>query len=230
RTFQVDDDVLELYRAAGRKGRAHREAWQQRIDGWDGDREAYEACLGATGVTGWEAKLPTWDVGDKVATRNASGACFNALAEVVPGLMGGGADLTGNTGTELKGATIQAFDTPGGRQIHFGVREHAMAGVMNGMALHGGTPTVGGTFLVFSDYMRGAVRLSALSEAKVIFSWTHDSVGVGEDGPTHQPIEQIAALRAMPNLVVIRPADANETAQAWRVAVDHDGPTALILS
>ncbi|MGZ4695011.1 MAG: transketolase-like TK C-terminal-containing protein, partial [Acidimicrobiales bacterium] len=110
------------------------------------------------------------------------------------------------------------------------VREHAMAGVMNGMALHGGTLPVGGTFLVFSDYMRGAVRLSALSEAKVIFSWTHDSVGVGEDGPTHQPVEQIAALRAMPNLVVIRPADANETAEAWRVAVDHDGPTALILS
>jgi transketolase len=207
--FWVPDDVVEFYREAGRRGQARREAWQARHDAWSGDRAA---------------------VGDVVATRVASGQCLNALAPVVPGLMGGGADLTGNTGTELKGATIQAFDSPGGRQIHFGVREHAMAGVMNGMALHGGTLPVGGTFLVFSDYMRGAVRLSALSEAKVIYSWTHDSVGVGEDGPTHQPIEQIAALRAMPNLLVIRPADANETVEAWRVAVDHDGPTALILS
>jgi transketolase len=169
-------------------------------------------------------------VGDKIATRVASGDCFNALIDVVPGLIGGGADLTGNTGTELKGSTIQAVDTPEGRQVHFGVREHAMGGVMNGMALHGGTIPVGGTFLVFSDYMRGAVRLAALSEAKVIFSWTHDSVGVGEDGPTHQPIEHVAALRAMPNLMVIRPADANETAEAWQIALTHDGATGLILS
>ncbi len=154
----------------------------------------------------------------------ASGQCLERVRDVVPGLIGGGADLTGNTGTELKGATIQAFDSPSGRQIHFGVREHAMGGVMNGMALHGGILPVGGTFLVFSDYMRGAVRLSALSEAKVIFSWTHDSVGVGEDGPTHQPIEHLAALRAMPGLRVIRPADANETAEAWRVAVDARRP------
>ena len=147
-----------------------------------------------------------------------------------PRCIGGGADLTGNTGTELKGATIQAAVTPGGRQMHFGIREHAMGGIMNGMALHGGTLPVGGTFLVFSDYMRGSVRLAALSQAKVIFSWTHDSVGVGEDGPTHQPIEHVASLRAIPGLVVIRPADANETAEAWKLAVDHDGPTALVLS
>src|SRR4029079_7552734 len=164
RTFQVDDDVLELYRAAGRKGRAHREAWQQRLDGWDGDREAYEACMAGTGVTGWDAKLPAWDVGDKVATRKASGACFNALAEVVPGLVGGGADLTGNTGTELKGADVLGPEHPAGRQLHFGVREHGMGGVMNGIAAHGGLVPVGGTFLIFSDYMRGAVRLAALSE------------------------------------------------------------------
>ncbi|MGZ4683032.1 MAG: transketolase [Acidimicrobiales bacterium] len=228
--FWVPDDVIDFYRAAGRRGQGRREAWQARYDAWSGDRAAFDAAQLGQGLPGWQDALPTFTVGDQIATRVASGQCFNALVPVVPGLLGGGADLTGNTGTELKGATIQAFDTPGGRQIHFGVREHAMAGVMNGMALHGGTLPVGGTFLVFSDYMRGAVRLSALSEAKVIFSWTHDSVGVGEDGPTHQPVEQIAALRAMPNLVVIRPADANETAEAWRVAVDHDGPTALILS
>jgi transketolase len=228
--FWVPDDVLDLYRAAGRRGQAAREAWQARHDAWSGDRAAFDAAQAGRGLPGWEDALPTFEVGQSIATRVASGQCFNALVDHVPGLMGGGADLTGNTGTELKGATVQAHDTPEGRQIHFGVREHAMAGVMNGMALHGGTLPVGGTFLVFSDYMRGAVRLSALSEAKVVFSWTHDSVGVGEDGPTHQPIEQIAALRAMPQLVVIRPADANETAAAWRVAVDHDGPTALVLS
>jgi len=228
--FWVPDDVIDFYRAAGRRGQPAREAWQARHDAWSGDRARLEAAQTGQGLPGWQDALPTFAVGDSVATRVASGQCFNALSDVVPGLLGGGADLTGNTGTELKGATIQAFDSPGGRQMHFGVREHAMAGVMNGMALHGGTLPVGGTFLVFSDYMRGAVRLSALSQAKVVYSWTHDSVGVGEDGPTHQPIEQIAALRAMPNLRVIRPADANETVEAWRVAVGHDGPTALILS
>ena len=125
---------------------------------------------------------------------------------------------------------IQSDSTPDGRQVHYGIREHGMGGVMNGMAAHGGVLPVGGTFLVFSDYMRGAVRLAALSQTKVVYSWTHDSVGVGEDGPTHQPIEHLAALRAMPGLRVIRPADANETAEAWRVAIDSDGPTALILS
>jgi transketolase len=228
--FWVPDDVLELYREAGRRGRAAREAWQARLDGWTGDRAEFDAAQAGEGLPGWEDALPTFEVGASIATRVASGQCFNALVDRVPGLLGGGADLTGNTGTELKGATIQAFDSPEGRQIHFGIREHGMGGVMNGMALHGGTLPVGGTFLVFSDYMRGAVRLSALSEAKLIFSWTHDSVGVGEDGPTHQPIEQIAALRAMPQLLVIRPADANETATAWKVAIGHDGPTALVLS
>src|SRR5690606_27013876 len=126
---------------------------------------------------------------------------------------------TGNTGTAIKGHGIMSADEPAGRQIYFGVREHGMGGIMNGMALHGGLLPVGGTFLVFSDYMRGAVRLAAISEAHVIYSFTHDSVGVGEDGPTHQPVEHIAALRAMPGLRVIRPADANETAQAWRLAV-----------
>jgi transketolase len=173
---------------------------------------------------------PTWSPGEAIATRVASGACLEALLDAVPSLVAGGADLTGNTGTVVKKHGTMSATEPDGRQIHFGVREHAMGGTMNGMALHGGVIPVGGTFLVFSDYMRGAVRLAAISRARVIYSWTHDSVGVGEDGPTHQPIEHIAALRAMPGLRVVRPADANETASAWRMALLHDGPTALILS
>jgi transketolase len=228
--FHVDDEVLSLYRAAGARGAEEREAWQKRLDAFDGDRAELEACLGATGLTGWADALPTWEPGDKVATRVASGACVQALAEVVPALVAGGADLTSNTGTVLKGHGVQSAAEPGGRQIYFGVREHAMAGTMNGMALHGGVLPVGGTFLVFSDYCRPSVRLAALSRAKVVYSFTHDSVGVGEDGPTHQPVEHVAALRAIPGLRVIRPADGNETAAAWRTAVEHDGPTALILS
>jgi transketolase len=160
----------------------------------------------------------------------ASGKVLQALADVVPALLAGGADLTSNTGTVLKDHGVQAADEPDGRQLYFGVREHGMAAAMNGMALHGGVLPVGGTFLVFSDYCRPSVRLAALSRAKVIYSFTHDSVGVGEDGPTHQPVEHVMALRAIPGLRVIRPADANETAEAWRLAVEHDGPTALILS
>ena len=228
--FWIPDEVLDYYRAIGARGRPHRVAWEQRRASWTGDVPAFEAAEAATGLAGWETALPTYDVGDEVATRVASGACLSALADVVPGLLPGSADLTGNTGTAMKGSTIQAADSPAGRQIHYGIREHAMGAVMTGMALHGGTLPVGGTFLVFSDYMRGAVRLAALSQAKVIYSWTHDSVGVGEDGPTHQPIEQVASLRAIPQLVVIRPADANETVEAWRFAIGHDGPTALILS
>ena len=160
----------------------------------------------------------------------ASGLCLNAILDVVPGLVAGGADLTGNTGTKLDHEERQSDASPAGRQIYFGVREHAMGSVMNGMALHSGVLPVGGTFFNFSDYMRGAVRLAALSGAHVIYSWTHDSVGLGEDGPTHQPIEQLAAMRAMPNLRIIRPADANETIQAWEIAVNRGDSTGLILS
>jgi transketolase len=155
---------------------------------------------------------------------------MNAALDGVPGLMGGGADLTGNTGTEIKDGTVFSKEDRSGRQIHWGIREHGMGGVMNGMALHGGVLPFGGTFLVFSDYMRPSVRLAALSRAHVLYSWSHDSIGLGEDGPTHQPVEHLAALRAIPDLCLIRPADANETAEAWRVAVDHDGPVALILT
>ena len=182
------------------------------------------------GIAGWEERLPSWEVGAAVATRKAGNACLQSLLDVVPGLIGGGADLTGNTGTTISNAGVQGPDCPEGRQIFFGVREHAMGAICNGLALHGGMLPVNGTFLVFSDYMRGAVRLAALSGARNVFVWSHDSVGVGEDGPTHQPVEHAAALRAIPGLRVIRPADANETAGAWRTIVNGYGPAALLLS
>jgi transketolase len=228
--FWVPDDVLAYYRAAGVRHRPEREAWEKRYAGWP-DRITVEACLQGRGLPGWEEKLPTWAPGgDKIATRNASKACLNAVIDSVPGLLAGGADLTDNTGTALPDQEPLTAGHPQGRQLFYGIREHGMGAIMNGMALHGGVLPVGGTFLVFSDYMRGAVRLAAISEAHVIYSFTHDSVGLGEDGPTHQPIEHLAALRAMPGLRVIRPADANETAMAWRAAVDGQGPTALVLS
>jgi transketolase len=229
--FHVPDDVLAYYRAFGRRGRDERAAWQQRMAAFQGDREAWEACIEGRPLPRWEERLPEpWAPGAAVATRKASGACLDAVADVVPGLVTGAADLTDNTGTKLGSGAILSAAEPGGRQLHYGVREHAMGSVMNGMALHGGIIPLGGTFLVFSDYMRPAVRLAAISGAKVIYSFTHDSVGVGEDGPTHQPVEHITSLRAIPGLRVIRPADANETIGAWRAALAATGPTALILS
>lgn len=228
--FFLPDDVVQLYREAGRRGQGAHEEWQQRFDAWDGDKVAWAAAQAGTGEPGWADALPTWGLDDSPATRVASGECFQALCATVPGLIGGGADLSGNTGTALKGVGVQSKDDPGGRQIYFGIREHGMAAVMNGMALHGGTLPVGGTFLQFADYCRPAIRLAALSRAKVIYSFTHDSVGLGEDGPTHQPVEHLMALRTIPGLRMIRPADANETAAAWRVAVESEGPTVLALS
>ena len=195
------------------------------------DREVFETCLAGRPLAGWTNHLPTYEAGTDVATRVASGDCLNALIPSVPALMAGGADLTGNTGTMIKGGTAFTSSSPEGRLLHFGIREHGMGAIMNGMAAHGGILPVGGTFFVFSDYMRGSVRVAAISKCKVIYSWTHDSIGVGEDGPTHQPVEHLASLRAMPDLRLIRPADANEVAAAWRVAIwaDH-GPTGLILA
>jgi transketolase len=232
-TFWVPDEVLSYYRAAGRRGAEHMRAWQKRLEASDVDRAEWEALWGARPLPGFAEKLPVWQGGPgakKVATRAALKSCLNAVAPAVPGLVSGGADLTGNTGTKLEGEPLQSKEHPEGRLVAYGVREHGMGGLMNGMARHGGVLPVGGTFFVFSDYMRGSVRIAALSNTKVIYAWTHDSVGLGEDGPTHQPVEHLAALRAMPNLLVIRPADANETAQALRVALTHDGPTALVLS
>jgi transketolase len=231
--FFVPEDVLAYYRRAGARGAPLVTEWQKRVtvlrETDPGLVDDFDACVAGRGTTGWEAKLPSWAAGPGPATREACKEVLDAIVDVVPGLVGGGADLTGNTGTAIPDAGVIEPGMLGGRQIHFGVREHGMGAVMNGMSVSGLLP-FGGTFFVFSDYMRGAVRLAALSGYKVLFVWSHDSVGVGEDGPTHQPIEQLAALRAMPGLRVIRPADANETAAAWRVHLEGTGPTALVLS
>jgi transketolase len=231
KTFWVPDEVLEFYRECILRGQRLHAEWVERFSRWTGDKARWRAAQAGHGMPGWEAKLPTFGPDDgPLATRRAIKACLDATGELIPGLVVGSADLTGNTGMAMEGAVAQEPGEPGGDLIHYGVREHGMAGVMTGMAAHGGVLPVGGTFFVFSDYMRGAVRVAALSHVHVVYSWTHDSIGLGQDGPTHQPIEHLATVRAMPNLRVIRPADANETAQAWRIAVDHEGPTALILT
>jgi len=231
RSFYVPDDVLELYRATIPRGQRHRQAWEQRLDAWRGDRSLWDAVHKGTGIPGWESKLPFFSPDDEpIATRAAIKVCLDATAEVIPSLLPGSADLTGNTGVLLAAGTAQEAESPAGDQVHYGIREHGMGGIMTGMAAHGGVLPVGGTFFVFSDYMRGAVRVAALSGVHVVYFWTHDSIGLGEDGPTHQPVEHLASLRAMPGLRLLRPADANETAQAWRIAVDSSGPTALVLS
>ena len=228
--FFVPADVVAMYRECVPRGQALRHEWEARMAAWDGDRAELDACLAGRGLPGWDTKLPTFTAGEKIATRVASGECLNAIVDEVPGIIAGGADLTGNTGVKLKATDPLDTDHPAGRQLYYGVREHAMGALMNGMALHGGVLPVGGTFFVFSDYMRPAVRLAAISQAHVVYSWSHDSVGLGQDGPTHQPIEHLAALRAMPGLRLIRPADANEVAHAWRLAVNLDGPTAIVLT
>ena len=229
--FYVPDEVPAFYAERARRGRAAREAWEERQALPSGDRDRLKACLAGRGLPGWADGLPSFEAGTKLATRKAINKCLTATAAGIPGLIAGAGDLTGNTGVDLGAAVeVQSHAHPAGAQLHFGIREHAMASTMNGMALHGGVLPVGGTFFVFSDYARPGIRLAALSQAHVVYFFTHDSIGLGEDGPTHQPIEQLASLRAMPGLRVIRPADATETAAAWRIAVDSDGPTALVLS
>ena len=229
-TFWIPDDVLDYYRAAGSRSEEIRKNWEE-LSSTFGERSELWATLSGSGLTlNWQESLPTWELGEDVATRKASNECIQSLMEFMPGLVGGGADLTGNTGTSISNYGIQSHEEPEGRQIFFGVREHAMGAISNGIALHGVLFPVTGTFLVFSDYMRGAVRLAALSNAKGVFVWSHDSVAVGEDGPTHQPIEHTASLRAIPNLDVFRPADANETSSAWEIAVTHPGPSAMLLT
>ncbi len=231
--FYSPDDVLAYYREAGARGRADRLDWERRRVAFKEREpslnEEFDACLEQRGLKGWEAKLPTWDAGDAIPTRRASGKILEAIVDVVPPLVAGGADLSENTGTLLEGAPVITKHLFGGRQLHFGIREHGMGAIMNGMSVSGLIPA-GGTFFVFSDYMRPAVRLAALSRYKTAFVWTHDSIGVGEDGPTHQPIEHLASLRAMPELNVIRPADANECAEAWRFHIDGEHPTAIVLA
>ena len=228
-TFEVADDVLSAYREAGRRGSGLRAAWRDRVESSSLDSSWIKTILEGAPLAAWTEELPLYAPGTSLATRNANNQVLDALADVVPSLVAGSADLTGNTGTNIVGEAMTAA-TPDGRKLYYGVREHAMGSVANGMALHGGIIPVVGTFLVFADYMRPSVRMAALSSAKVIFVWSHDSVGVGEDGPTHQPSEQVASLRAIPDLDVVRPADANEVSQAWEIAINNSGPTAIILT
>lgn len=229
-TFWVPDEVRDFYGQEITRGAEAHAAWTARLEAWDGDRAAWDAAQAGHGLPGWADDLPGFEAGTELATRHAINKCIDATAAKLPGLLAGSADLTGNNGVKLKDGVIQARDTPGGDQVHYGIREHGMGSTMNGMAQHHGVLPVGGTFFTFSDYMRPAVRLAALTGSHVIYSWTHDSVGLGEDGPTHQPIEHLASLRAMPGLSLVRPADANETAQAWKLAVEADGPVGLVLT
>ena len=230
--FWVPDEVLEYYRAAGSRGSVARIDWEQRSTAALSGRSAeWDATLAARPLgADWADALPSFGPDDSPATRAANQKVLNALDPLVPGVLGGSADLTGNTGTRLDDTEALQPDSPGGRQVHYGIREHAMGSALVGAALHGGVLPISGTFLVFSDYMRPAVRLAALSGAKCVFVWSHDSVGVGEDGPTHQPVEQVMSLRLIPGLTVIRPADGNEVAGAWKLAVEGNGPIALITS
>jgi len=230
--FYVPEEVYERFRAAAEKGRLQEEDWRERLAAYAREypepAAEWDLWTGGGLPEGWDAQAPV--SGKPVATRVASGAVLNALAAKVPNLIGGSADLAPSTKTLIAGAGDFAPPDYSGRNIRFGVREHAMGAVMNGMALHGGVRVFGATFFVFSDYLRPAIRMAALMGLPVTYVFTHDSIGVGEDGPTHQPVEHLAALRAMPGLTVIRPADAAETVWAWRRALTGPGPVALVLS
>ncbi len=248
--FAVEDKVLEHARAVVRRGQAAHADWQQRFDTWAQANPERAALLDRLSrrelPAGWDAGLPHWDPADEanakgVATRKAFGSVLASVADKVPELWGGSADLAESNNTTIPEApsfgpesiTTKEWGTASryGRVLHFGVREHAMAAAMNGIVLHGGTRPFGGTFLIFSDYMRPAVRLAALMKLPVIYVWTHDSIGLGEDGPTHQPVEQLATLRAIPGMKMVRPADANETAAAVRaILLDTSSPAGLALS
>ena len=237
--------MLAHARKVGERGTAARKEWTVGFDAWaqrEPERKALlDRLIGRTLPEGWEKSLPSWDVDPKgVSTRKASGAVLGALADVLPELWGGSADLAESNNTTMEGAdsfgptsiaTKSWNAQPYGRTLHFGIREHAMGAILTGIALHGPTRPYGGTFMTFSDYMRGAVRLASLMKAAVIYVWTHDSIGLGEDGPTHQPIEHLAALRAIPGLSVVRPGDANETAASWKAVLERpEGPAGLVLS
>jgi transketolase len=233
--FYVAEEALEHWRRARDRGARLEAAWRKQYDGF---RTAHadlavelERRLAGGLPEGWDAGLPAFGPKDAQATRAASGKVLQAIAAQLPELMGGSADLAGSTNLVFKEGGDVAAGSWGARNIHFGVREHAMGAILNGLALHGGVRAVGSTFLIFSDYMRPPIRLAALSHLPAIYLFTHDSIGLGEDGPTHQPIEQLASLRAMPGLLVIRPADPTEVVEAWRAAILHrDGPVALVLT
>jgi transketolase len=235
-TFYLPDEAVAHFRQALKRGQAWDAEWEARFASYASaypDLAAeWQRASRHELPPGWEAGVPTFKASDgAMATRVASGRTLNAIAPKIPNLIGGSADLAASNNTLLQGGGEFSPHNRAGRNLYFGVREHGMGGVLNGLAVHGGVIPYGATFLIFSDYMRPAIRLAALSGLQVIYVFTHDSIGLGEDGPTHQPIEHLAALRAMPQLTVIRPADANETAVAWRIALTHrHGPVALILT
>lgn len=234
-TFFIPEEMNGYVKATQTKGDSSQSKWQEQFQAYSKSfpQEAaeYQQMTAGKLPTDWEKHLPTFSPDTAMATRKASGAVLDAIFAHVPGLIGGSADLTGSNNTRPKNEAHLSPETFAGRYVHYGVREHGMGAIMNGLALHGEFIPYGGTFLVFSDYMRGSIRLAALMEQQVVFVFTHDSIGLGEDGPTHQPIEHLNALRAIPNLMVIRPAEANETAGAWKASLEHThGPTALVLT
>ena len=234
--FLVPEDVREHFASSAERGKELRRAWLAMMDEYRSTHgelaEIFDRVKARSLPEHIEGSLPAFEADEKgMATRSSSGQTLNALASLLPELIGGSADLTPSNKTDIKGEEAFSRDNRAARYIHFGVREHAMGGLLNGLALYGGLIPYGGTFLIFSDYMKPAIRLAALMGQRVIYVFTHDSVGLGEDGPTHQPIEQLAGLRAIPNLTVIRPGDANETVYAWLASVQRTtGPTALALS
>lgn len=234
--FLVPEDVREHFEGAAERGKSKRQGWLELLQRYEGEYPALAAQLDRTLnhrlPDGLEGQIPTFESdATGLATRAASGQALNALAPYLPELIGGSADLTGSNKTDIKGEDPFTSEDRAARYLHFGVREHGMGGILNGLALYGGLIPYGGTFLVFSDYLRPALRLAAMMGQAPIYVFTHDSIGLGEDGPTHQPIEHLASLRAIPNFVTIRPADANETAQAWLAALRRrEGPTALVLT
>ncbi|WP_138991728.1 transketolase [Larkinella sp. C7] len=236
KSFVVPEDVLQYYRGIGKERAKKEDKWNDLYKAYKAKypelAEEYELVSNGQLPKGWEKKIPVFAAGDeKIATRKASGKVLNAIADALPHLIGGSADLSPSTDTDLKNYQSFSVENRDGRIFHFGIREHAMGAILNGLAVTKGIIPYGATFLVFSDYMRPPIRLAAIMKIRPIFIFTHDSIGLGEDGTTHQPIEQLMALRAMPNVVVIRPADANETAQAWRVAIQHPGgPVVIVLT
>lgn len=235
KSFVVPDDVLDFYRKAAQKSAEHEEKWNELYQNYKKRHpdlaKEYEAVISGKLPEGWEDKLPVFEPGTAIATRKASGQTLNAISESLPQLIGGSADLSPSTDTVLKAYQSFSAKQRDGRNFHFGIREHAMGSVLNGMALSHYLIPYGATFLIFSDYMRPPLRLAAIMKIRQIMVFTHDSIALGEDGTTHQPVEQLIGLRTVPNMTVIRPADANETAQAWRVAIEHkDGPVALALT
>ena len=234
--FHVDPDASAAWRTTADRGGEVQADWSARFEAYRSEHpelaEEFERMMAGELAAGWDAEIPGYETVDKAdATRSWSGKVLQTVASGIPNLIGGSADLGSSNKTDINDGGDLSADNPGGRVIHFGVREHGMAGVMNGLALHGGIRPFGGTFLIFSDYMRPSIRLAALMGLPVTYVFTHDSIGLGEDGPTHQPIEQLMTLRAMPDLLDLRPSDAAETAVAWRIAMERtDGPTWLSLT